>query len=558
MWLQPFTMIAVGLLGAPAAQPAEAPSWVLSPASGSQVAACMNVETAIAGSLHFSAAIEGKGVEVTTTGEPRLAFRVSLIHPSAATASADRLAGVAVVRHPPTGPQVDRVYRDLVARLRRCATPIVWTKLQANPPPPEPPEVAAPGVGIDAIHAQLERVRNRISIDRSEEARVILEGLPSDLSHEAAIEVALAWRLAGDPSAAARIVEALGSLRPPLDAFAAVVRGDAETVDKALAEHGADAACAYAHVAEIHTRLGDHRLAIATAERVRTLDPTCVRAWEIEVSQRALHGDADKAIEVGDAAVRVHPQNAGLLSAVASARLQSGRVDAAIALLERVARRANRPSGVLRVLLGAMVREPDRRAQSRRRLEARLASGEADTVDRFLLGVVRHYENDFPGSNALLTPLEEELGHEDRLQIYRAMNDFNLGDRDGAMARLEAAEKRNDPDPDIYYCLAELLRDTDRPRALASLERYAAASHADPMSNPSKEARIARLVTDLGACIVTGQTTCEGEWEHPRDRHAGEEDDQRRRAWLMGGFVILAFGLAIVIRRRRRRHEASS
>jgi MYXO-CTERM domain-containing protein len=549
-------MVAVGLLGASATQPTEAPVWVLSPASGSQVATCLDVETAVTGDLHFSAAIEAEGVEVTTVGQPRLAFRVSLIHPAQAPEAAERLAGVAVVRHPPTGREVDQIYRELAARLRRCSTPIVWTKLEGDPPQPEPPEVDPPGVGIDAIHGHLDRVRNRISMDRSDEARAILRGLPSDLSHEAAIEVALAWRLAGDPGAAARTLDALGTLRPPLDVFAAVVRGDAETVDGAIADRGPDSACAYAHVAELQSRLGDHRIAIRTAERVRSLDPSCVRAWEIEVSQRALHGSAEKALRVGDDAVRVHPQDAGLLSAVASARLQSGRVDSAIALLERVARRPNRPSGVLRVLLGAMVREPDRRAQSHRRLEARLASGDADTVDRFLLGVVRHYENDFSGSNALLAPLEEELGHEDRLQIYRAMNDFNLGDRDGAMARLEAAEKRNDPDPDIYYCLAELLRDTDRPRALSSLRRYAAASHADPMSNPAKEARIGRLISGLADCITSGRAICEGEWEHPRDRHLGEEDGQRKRAWIVGGLLALALGLATAIRRRRRRQVA--
>ena len=53
--------------------------------------------------------------------------------------------------------------------------------------------------------------------------------------------------------------------------------------------------------------------------------------------------------------------------------------------LERVAHRASRPSGVLRVLLGALVRDPERREASRARLEARVASPEAGFIDRFLL-----------------------------------------------------------------------------------------------------------------------------------------------------------------------------
>ncbi len=175
-------------------------------------------------------------------------------------------------------------------------------------------------------------------------------------------------------------------------------------------------------------------------------------------------------------------------------------------------------------------------------------------IDRFLLGVVRHYENEFAASNELLIPLEDQLGEEDRLQIYRAMNDFNLGDRSAAMERLEKTATRSDPDPDIYYCLAELLRDEDRPRALESLQRYASASQDDPMSNPSKEARIRRLVSGLEACIEDGSASCEGEWEHPRLRFATEEDDQRRRVWYVVVFVVVS--LVILISRRRRRGDA--
>ena len=190
------------------------------------------------------------------------------------------------------------------------------------------------------------------------------------------------------------------------------------------------------------------------------------------------------------------------------------------------------------------------------RLEARVASPEADFIDRFLLGVVLHYENDFVGSNALLLPLEEKLGGEDRFHIYRAMNDFNLGDRPAALARLETAAKRDAPDPDIYYCLAELLRDTDRPRALDGLERYAAASQSDPMSNPAKEHRIRRMMEGLRACMEDERPVCEGEWEHPRLRHANEEGDQRRRVWVIGGVLLAVTGLAGLIRRSRAsRHD---
>jgi tetratricopeptide (TPR) repeat protein len=550
MWIELSTVVLMTLLSA-SEPPKGDQAWVLSPSSEGHVASCLQVGTPHPGGGQFSAAIEATSVEVKLSRAGAVPFHISLIHPSLAPKGATIHAGVAIVVKQLGGAESAPYYQEAVRRLKSCVRPIPWTALASEPAPEPKGERGPSGVGIDELYSELDRIHNRIGVGHSEEAVAILKELPKELTDEASIEVALAWRLAGEPARAKALLSGLTELRPPLDSYALVVGGEQERVAKKIAEAKKDSACELAHVAELKARLGDHVGAIETAARIRTLDPACARAWELEVSERALHGDPARALDVGDEAVRIHEQDAGLLSAVAAARLQSGRVDEAITLLERVARRAPRPRGVLRVLLGAMVRQPERRTRTRARLEARLNSGEDDQIDRFLLGVVRHYENEFAASNELLIPLEEELGEEDRLQIYRAMNDFNLGDRPGAMARLEKTAKRSDPDPDIYYCLAELLRDEDRPRALESLRRYASASQHDPMSNPSKEARIRRLVSGLEACIEDGRASCEGEWEHPRLRFATEEDDQRRRVWYIAAAVIVFFGIVAIVRRRR-------
>ncbi len=550
MWTELSTVLLFTLTAAPE-PPVTKGGWVLSPASESQVAKCLQIGTPARSGRQFTAAIESDAIAVTLSGDPKSTFRVDLVHPSVAPGGSTQAAGVAIVVPAAAIKPSDTHQAELIERLKACKRPIPWAAVAPKRSAQDERNLGPSGIGMDELYGDLDRIHNRITVGRSEEAISLLRKLPAGLTDEASIEAALAWRLAGEPGQAKKVLAGLSDLRPLLDAYALVVGGEQNKVAERLARATKKEACELAHVGELEARLGEHDRAIATAERLRKLDPACTRAWELEVSERALHGDPNVALKVGDEAARLHEGDSGLLSAVAAARLQTGRIDEAISLLERVARHDPRPKGVLRVLLGAMVRQPERRTRTRARLEARLTSGEADRIDRFLLGVVRHYENEFAASNDLLVPLEEELGVEDRLQIYRAMNDFNLGDRDAAMARLESAAERSDPDPDIYYCLAELLRDEDRPRALESLKRYAASSQNDPMSNPSKEERIRRLISGLEACIEDGRSSCEGEWEHPRLRFATEERDQRRRVGLIfGGLFVLLVALVLLRRRK--------
>jgi len=174
--------------------------------------------------------------------------------------------------------------------------------------------------------------------------------------------------------------------------------------------------------------------------------------------------------------------------------------------------------GILRLALGAMLRDADGREAHKRRLESLRAKNPADLVSQFLRGVLHHYENEFTASDTLLIPLQKRLSQEQRLDIYLAMNAFNLGKVDEALERLNRAAKEEMPDPDIFYCRAEILRDTKRKQAIEDLKRYLGTSERSLVANQTKQTRVKALLSALEECLVKQTKRCTAEWEHPRLR----------------------------------------
>lgn len=220
----------------------------------------------------------------------------------------------------------------------------------------------------------------------------------------------------------------------------------------------------------------------------------------------------------------------------------------------------------MRVLLSSMLRDIAWRESYRLALQAKLDADPKDVLAQFLLGIIAHYENRFEESNALLIPIEAQVGHQSRFHIYRAMNDFNLGKVDEALARLNEAAERPLPDPDVFYCRAEILRDTNRQQALEDLKRYRVNPEGVTLSNPDKELRVDRMLRDLAACIADGRPKCESEWEHPRLTHgeaipgavAPAEPPQPAVAqrdpwpWVVGGVLAALLVFSLIHARRRR------
>lgn len=181
-------------------------------------------------------------------------------------------------------------------------------------------------------------------------------------------------------------------------------------------------------------------------------------------------------------------------------------------------------------------------------------------VGRFLLGACLHYLDEFAESNTHLDQLVGLLDHEPRVYVYRAMNRFNLGQAAEARTILDQAAKLSAVDPDVYYCLGEVLRDTERQTAIVNLERYLTLTSRSSYSNPTKLARVETMRDNLIACDRDGVSECEGPWEHPRpvlERALFRDREALNEAVLLTGIGLLFTTLLVLFVRRRRRKRAS-
>jgi hypothetical protein len=176
-----------------------------------------------------------------------------------------------------------------------------------------------------------------------------------------------------------------------------------------------------------------------------------------------------------------------------------------------------------------------------------------DVVAPFMVGVLLHYGNEFVESNRWLVPLKDRLHDEPRIFVYRAMNAFNLGDRKTARELLDAAALLPVVDPDVYYCRAEITRDTERQLAIEDLGRYLALTDGTPHASIEKQARVKDMYDELLVCHEENHEHCSGPWEHPR------------KAWwqLPKGMGLIAtslvlLGLVIFAIRRRKAGDTTS
>lgn len=529
------------LVSTPEPTSAPAPRYVLSPAAESAVRGALDLARGLPDGMVLRATLDKDRILVETGLAAAPTLRITLVHPDLAPPEAPRLAGVARLLQP--GPAPAALVAEVDRRLAVARFKVPWQQLQ--PDVVADPVTPRPGASVDTLRESLRAIAHRIDTGEHQVARARLALLPKLLAPDAAIEIALLWRQIGALDQARSHITSAGELGPVLGAAAAVVLDDQQALSLAMDAITTDTACAYLYLAQLQERLAQTNAVVATTRRIRAQDPECVEAWEMEILHFAQLGQGVTAVDLAQKAMARFPDDTSILRASGGAFLAAGALEDAIPLLERAARYPPMDELGLRVLLGAIVRDPDQRVAERTRLEAMLAAEPDDVITRFLLGVVSHYENDFAASSALLAPLEDTLDHVDRLHIYLAMNDFNLGHVDAAVARLRRTAEGDDPDPDVYYCLAETLRDTHRSDALVFLGRYAALSQGNPLSNPDKESRIRVLLALLEACKADGRASCEGPWEHPRLRHQADAAEQEHRAWVVGGGLLIALGLAL-------------
>jgi tetratricopeptide (TPR) repeat protein len=396
--------------------------------------------------------------------------------------------------------------------------------------------------------ARVKRWEHLVERGEPEAARAELDTVDLDALTGPAerLVVASLYALAGDRAKAAAIAGAV--TEPEMASQVMAVTRPEATVAELLGDaRGADA-CARTDVAVTLGRVGRPGEVVPYLRAVLSRAPDCAAAAQRLAVALIDAGDGAGAAAIAAAALEHDPKNAALQLARISALQMNGDLSGAIDALERLVRSPERQQGHMGLLLAMYLRE--------RRVEARLdywmkasEAAPAEVVPRFMVGVLLHYGNHFAASDTWLVPLFEEMPGEPRLFVYHAMNLFNLGQPAKARELLETAAALPVVDPDVYYCRAEVTRDTERELAIADFRRFLSIVEGQANTNPVKEARVREMLAALEQCAADGTAVCDGPWEHPRLR--GWEAPWVRPA-LAGLLAAVVAAIGVVLWRRRR------
>jgi hypothetical protein len=257
-----------------------------------------------------------------------------------------------------------------------------------------------------------------------------------------------------------------------------------------------------------------HAAATRLTRTIRTLAPECFEAYALEaemLSTLRRHDATNAVIREATSRFADHP---GLARLEELALGSEGDEAGLIALYEKRLAAGDRSPGLFSVLFSHYVKHgvmKDRVA----RYMARAKADEGDDVGALVAGVLLHYEKQFTRSNVLVERAAPTFPEEPRVYIYQAMNHFNLGDREKAESFIAQAEALAAPDPDVYYCIGEIYRDSDRAKALEALEVYWHMTAVSGGDISDKQARVRGMMRAITACQRDATPApCPGPFEH--------------------------------------------
>jgi hypothetical protein len=496
--------------------------------------------------MALMASINKDGVLVTARKGETVVLGVTLKHPNQGADNDIAIRNFVV--HAQPGPSDKAALNALLKRLRQNTSLLPWET-------PPAARKTLPKEALFKARETLELANYKIVIGQKDAGIALLNSLPSQLPPGMLIDAAIAFRSVGMTS---KMKALLGRdmLKRQNRMAADLLLGKDRDVTSTVNELSRDNACDSLSLMEVLHTLEKYESLLALATAIRKADPECAGAWDVEFNEYTRRKELPHALKVAEEAYHSRPKDrlARLRYGGAMQRLED--FAGAAATYEAIARDFPKEQGILRLTLGVMLRDVAGRDAHKKRLSERLKKDPTDIVSQFLRGVLHHYENEFEASNRLLRPLEQRLKHEQRIDIYLAMNDFNQGRKDDAMRRLNEAANAPIPDPDVFYCRAEILRDERREQAISDLERYLATSERSLVSNAGKQIRVKKLRDDLKRCLKDGTPKCQSEWEHPRhllEKKAPNSEvrtEEERNYWPYAGLLILVIGAFFVWRKR--------
>lgn len=459
-------------------------------------------------------------------------------------------------------------------RVRGLRASAMWVVPKSEAAPENIPRAPPLDEAVDDAAGVALAIRSALQAAKTQDveaARAALEGVAGAAKGNAGPDIAETWYRIGEAARGQSVARAwisgvslkLGevgerSVRALRARVLAGEAGEAAALAEAIAALPDDERCGGAAVAETLARVGKVEAAEALFRALAVATPGCAEVPALEVRWLLNAGRMAEADARSQAAIARFPEDEAVIGLRAQVLLAQERPEEAVALLEPVAWR-NPESGLVSSLQGAYmnVKTPGWIAKKRAELVARHAADPGDYTAAFLAGVIMHYEGRLEESNALLKPLVPILGKQPRLYIYLGMNAFDLGDADAGLAWIQKAFDLEAPDPDVYYCRAEILHYRDPPGALADLEKYLALTEGSPTVPAKKHARVAEMAATLRQCIAKGgPVPCPGPWEHPRPAGVplGHAPPMSPWPWVAGGAAALALaGAAWALRSRRRR-----
>ena len=496
-------------------------------------------------------------------GEPRLS--VSLVHPSMAGKEAITLEHVAILKVP--GPASDADVAVLTKRLEAAGAALsIWQFIAPEPevlpqdrPATEKPEAELQASAKAAVQT-IEVVRAAFARGNDDEVRAALKTMDAASIRDGGVrlEMALTYARLGDESE----VRAISQTFPEDPAlgeqalFGPALRAELPAPEALFEGKSDDEICLLHRIGDILVQVGRTGPAEGLFSAILERVPGCARAAEIWGLMLLEQRQGDRSIEVLKRHQMANPTDIRLTLALSHAYRMTDELEEAIRLFHTTAEtlafdEQNQYLGQLLALYLTSSTVEQWVDHWREVLEWK----PDHVTGRFLLGACLHYMDAFEESNVHLEKLVGVIDHEPRLYVYQAMNHFNLGDTAKARAFLEEGIALKKVDPDVYYCRAEITRDTERELALSDLERYLVLTARSQYENPGKRKRVEYMRDALRACQENGTAVCDGPWEHPRSRVIGFI--KRNEFTLIGlGALAALLLLVAIVRRRRARADA--
>ncbi len=334
--------------------------------------------------------------------------------------------------------------------------------------------------------------------------------LPKSLDRSRRLHIAAAWKVLGRTKKAIALLANLKEKTPTETAVLALIKGKPPAVKTLLKGRDDPAKCALKTLVKKALYLGNIPFAL---ELVRAIPTTCPKVWALRLHALWSSEKLAELARVTDEALKADPKDPRVLKIIAEYRFQKGDYAGALALAEQLTRLKPTVSGrwglLARVLSFGGQPEP----AVRKRIFDAHEKAPKDIVLRFASGILHHYDQAHQASNTLLLPLlGAGLEETTALNVFIAMNDHGLGKSKAAAKRIDALIVKEAPHLQLYYMRAQVLRDIDRPAALADLKRHLRRISQSRFTRPARVERVKKLITELKTCQTKKAKICPSKW----------------------------------------------